>query len=246
MKFSVIHPYFENVATLPKHVEEWAKLSSADVEVIIVDDHSANDKKPDTALLSKLDLHVRVYRVRSDILWNVTGARNLGAHMAKNPQLIMADFDFVVNPVLMSKLQSLDYSDRKNVYWPMTRKPDTNKTQNRFSSPHCNSFVINKDTFWEMGGYDEDFAGGWGYEDSHFHDTLGPRHGIKNVTLGTDGYLIWLDRAADHPGTIAVGRLNHDRNELLNIYKRKHPEDYRSKYIFRFKHELVYEHLPKS
>jgi hypothetical protein len=241
VKFSIIHPYFENTVTLPYHVSEWSRIPADQAEVIIVDDHSEVGKGPNIELLKSLKLPVRVFRVRSDILWNVTGARNIGAKHATNEKLILADFDYVVGAELIQHLQTLDYSDWNVVYWPMTRKPDTLKTLNRFHEAHCNSFVIDRLKFWEMGGYDEDFAGGWGFEDSHFHHTLGPRAGIRNVKLDVNAYFVWLDAGVHHPGTISVGRVNSDRNELLNLYKLKHPDDYRSKSVLRCNYELVYD-----
>lgn len=248
MKFSIIHPYFENKHTLPHHVKEWAKIPPDQAEVIIVDDHSDPSAAPDTKMFKELQLRVRVFRVSSNILWNVSGARNLGAHFSKNPQLILADFDYVVSEKLISHLQTLDYSDPKTVYWPLQRKVATKTkkdgrvmTTAKYIKPHCNSFVINRETFWSMGGYDEDFAGGWGFEDSHFHYVLGPRHGINNVTLDKNGYFIWMEAKEHHPGTLSVGRVNDDRNARLHWYKLTHPEYYRSKYILRFKRKLVYD-----
>lgn len=241
IKFSIVHPYFENNATLPLHVEQWSKIPKNQVELVIVDDHSGPNKGPDVSLLKDLQFPIKVFRVKNDILWNVTGARNLGAYYARGEQLIMSDFDLVVGAELISKLKTLDYTDNKVVYWPVMRKPDTEKTKNRFAKPHCNSFVINRDVFWRMGGYDEDFAGGWGYEDSHFHNILGKLFGLKNVILDNSGYFIWLDSAAHHPGTITIGRKGHKKNETLYYYKAKQTKDFRSDPTLRFEYELIYD-----
>jgi predicted glycosyltransferase involved in capsule biosynthesis len=241
MQFSIVQPYYNHTITWPLHVEQWKNLNPKQAEIVIVDDNSDEGKEPDITLLKDLDVSVRVFRILDDIPWNVTGARNLGAKYARNKHLILADFDYIVSRELIANLQTLDYSDQKVLYWPLQRKYAAKKKRYKFARPHCNSFIINREMFNTMGGYDEDFAGGWGFEDSHFHEVLGSRHGLQNVTLDHEGYFIWKEAAEHHPGTVKYGRLNSGRNHRLYKHKFVQPVHFRSPNILRFQYRLVYD-----
>jgi hypothetical protein len=127
-------------------------------------------------------LDIRIYRIKDNILWNTPGVKNLGFTVAESDWVIAADMDLRVTAENAHKMMELDYRDRMKVYWPM-RCRITGKDIERWMEPHCNSYIMNRQTFWDIGGYDEDFAGGWGKEDSHFHDVANLLLPLERVEL---------------------------------------------------------------
>jgi hypothetical protein len=60
---------------------------------------------------------------------------------------------------------------------------ETSKGYQKYGNPHCNSFLMCKETFWKAGGYDEDFSGCWGNQDSMFHKVSCAPLGLTRVVL---------------------------------------------------------------
>jgi len=178
LKLSLIHPFYNHNYALPAHIGNWMEWDpqyKQSVEIIIVDDGSPEPL--DVSLLKGLDLNIKVFKVKQDILWNVTGARNLGITQASAPWLAMLDFDMsLLNRSLKDFLKLT--VDNNKTYWPFLWLPTKNQPH-RTRYPHCNSFFINRETMIKCGMYDEDFAGEWGWEDIFIHDFIFPSNGIK-------------------------------------------------------------------
>jgi hypothetical protein len=241
MIYSVIHPFYNHNETLKLHLPYWLRYFKGETEIILVDDCSPNGL--DTTHLDKLSCRVTVARVQKDIPWNVTGARNLGASLAIGKYLIMSDFDCCVHPglikTLRTRVQTMKY---REVLWPLLlmQEPTRRTKDGKLRQPHCNSFVMEKQFFNDIGGYDEDFAGGWGYEDSYFHQYQAAYHGATNTVMDAPGYFRYF-RGHNH-GEYARGRLN----EQVNVTKFKDKisrEDYKKPNgpTLRFNWDIVYK-----
>jgi hypothetical protein len=130
------------------------------LEFIVIDDHSDQPIQVDRG-----PLNLRQFRVDSDIDWNMPGCRNLGAIQACSPWLLYFDVDNVAPGDQLEKLvlglQGLDPT-RLCVF---RRVHDGREVE-----PHINSFLISRKGFFRAGGYDEDFAGHYGYEDVLFRN----------------------------------------------------------------------------
>jgi len=139
---TVLYTYFGQRERIQGILEQGLKT-------VIVDDCS---KEP----LGPLD-GVKVVRVTDDIKWNQPGARNLGFHIS-NGWILCADIDHLVTKENMEQLEKTELK-RGCVYY--LGREDTNSV---------NIYVIHKDDFEKIGGYDEDFCGNYGYDDIHFYN----------------------------------------------------------------------------
>lgn len=163
---SLVMPYYMNPGMLERHYQEWALWSPAFIartEFIIVDDGSPQPAimvpRPDW--LTSLS----IYRVLEDRPWHQHGARNLGAHQARGQWLLLTDMDHILTADAARKLfELLPELDTDCIYMMHRVEADTGlpTAQYGVTKPHPNSFVVTRDTFWRIGGYDEDYCGIYG------------------------------------------------------------------------------------
>jgi hypothetical protein len=139
---TVLYTYFGQRERIPGILEQGLKT-------VIVDDCS---KEP----LGPLE-GIKVVRVTDDIKWNQPGARNLGFHISDG-WILCADIDHLVTKENMEQLENTNLK-RGCIYY--LGREDTNSV---------NIYVIHKDDFEKIGGYDEDFCGNYGYDDIHFYN----------------------------------------------------------------------------
>jgi len=232
MKISVIHPFYKHNFALEKHIQNWNSWEDKykkSTEIIIVDDGSP--ESIDLNLFKKANgLDIKVYRILKDIMWNVTGARNLGITQSTGDWLFPLDFDMSVLNITLDGIYR-ENLDSNTTYWPRLWFPSKNKPH-RMRRPHCNSFFIERETMFNSGLYDEDFAGRWGYEDIFFHDiSLG---GVKRKVIDY-GYLRWYKNFAC-PHVVKNPRDLTDDNYKKFCNKKKHYEKgwYKNGPILRF------------
>jgi hypothetical protein len=139
---TVLYTYFGQKERIPGIIEQGLKT-------IIVDDCSKEPLGPING--------VEVLRIIDDIKWNQPGARNLGFHIADG-WVLCADIDHLVTKDNIEDLMKLDLQ-RGIVYY--IGREDTHSV---------NVYLIHKDDFEKVGGYDEDFSGNYGYDDIHFYE----------------------------------------------------------------------------
>ena len=140
---NIIYTYFgqkERIAGILKEKHPKAR-------VVIVDDCS---KKP----LGKIE-GLDIYRVTDDIKWNQPGARNLGFQESEG-WIVCADIDHLVTKENVDKLLKMK-KEKGTMYYLGREDTDSH-----------NIFLIHKDDFEKVGGYDEDFCGNYGYDDILF------------------------------------------------------------------------------
>lgn len=216
MKFSYFAPYYNQHRCLPVHTEFWRNWTAEqkrNTEIVLIDDCSTTPL--DTSLLKGLGLDIKVYRVTEDLLWNVSGVKNLGFKVSKYDWVITSDFDNIVTTDTLYGLQELDYSNVHTMYWPYLNYPSI-KRPNRIREPHVNSYVMNKQFYWITGGYSEAFTGKHGYEDSFFHNVILPPHYPIKVEL-RDVWFRWIrdpyiGRSRDKEDILTT---RSENNELL-------------------------------
>lgn len=175
-------PYYMNPGMLALQYGQWASWSDklkAQVSVIIVDDGSP---EPAVYVPRPEGLpHLSIYRVLKDMPWHQHGARNLGADRApKEGWLLLTDMDHVLNEVNASKLiKRFAKLDMNKAYMLGRVEANTGKvtTKDGVPKPHPNSFVMTRDTYWEIGGYDEDYCGIYG-TDSMYRERVLRRAGM--------------------------------------------------------------------
>ena len=212
----VLH-YYNNRRSVDRNIKNFLKLSPAHhsaLEIVLVDDCSADEERVDyEQLLSQSEsgaLDLTVYRIAEDIPWNQTGARNLGCFQAKTDWLFCTDIDHVMfEDDIVRLIQYLCSGlDINSLYRVQRRSIQTRESQ----APHANTFLVHRDSFMAVGGYDEDFAGGAGHSDKYFFH-LWHKAGKKIAHL--DDVYVYVDVDAR---TRKLSR-NPDRNRQL--YEKK-------------------------
>lgn len=190
---ALVMPYYDNAGMLAFHYGEWTCLPEsikARVEIVIVDDGSpvpaADVPRPDG--LPPL----RIFRVLEDRPWHQHAARNIGAHEASAPVLVLTDIDHAL--VLETWLAVLGIQDWTGIACTFRRLDAPNMRPKLHPKtgephPHPNSFAMARETFWSVGGYDEDLCGIYG-TDGDFRGRLW--RAVREVHL--DAPLIRYDR----------------------------------------------------
>lgn len=191
-RLTLIMPYFENPSMLAIHYREWAENWPAEarqrISAVLVDDGSENAPAAAVARPSGLP-GLEIYRVTENRPWHQHAARNLGAHAAPEGWMLLTDMDHVLtadNAVAL--LKRLDKMDPEHIYTLHRIEADSGlPTLGRLNEPkpHPNSFVLTRDLYWRIGGYDEDFVGIYG-TDGLFKQrafAIGKRDHLKKVAL---------------------------------------------------------------
>jgi len=153
---TLVVPYYMNPDFFAQQVAGWRAWPCAlspYVEVIVVDDGSP---RPAVAPIQPLPVAFRLFRIAVDRRWNWLAARNIGAHHARAGWLLLTDMDHVVTlPTLMAAVYG--QHDPATIY-AFTRREHTGEP----IAPHSASFLLSRDLFWTIGGYDETLAGYYG------------------------------------------------------------------------------------
>lgn len=181
---SLVLPYYRNPGMLAHQYGVWAAYpaaAKAALEVVLVDDGSP---EPALAVPRQADLPLlRLFRVLEDRPWHQHGARNLGAHMAAGPWLLVTDIDHVVPAeTLTGLLAFLPQADPQTAYtFFRVDAPHRVPTRNERGElkPHVNTFLLTRAHYWAVGGYDEDYVG-YG-TDSYFRRRLRAAGRIRHL-----------------------------------------------------------------
>lgn len=151
-------PYYDNEAMLICHIATWQSYPKHIRDImrfIIVDDGSPN--KPAKEAIGKTDLNLKLFRVDLDIPWNQHGARNLGMKHVDTNWAFMTDMDAVLTTDNLQKLLELDKDPNKTYTVERLKMPD--KETYKY---HPNTFLMTKETFWKVNGYDTNYCGTYG------------------------------------------------------------------------------------
>lgn len=214
-RISLVMPYYRNASMLAHHYEYMAALPLVvkdQLEVLIVDDGSPKHPASEVPRPQGLP-ELRIYRVTKDIPWNQHGARNLGAWEAKYKWLFMTDIDHVPHELLWLAMikaplhPSLVYTfDRREPDGELTRKSSGEP------KPHVNTFLVTREAYWAVGGYDEDYCGMYG-TDGLFRSRLYAKYSkthVPNVHVTRYGRE-HIEDASTHEGWKAEDGTKYER-----------------------------------
>lgn len=182
---TIAMPYYEAPQMLIEQLRWWEDYATEKmpVSIVIVDDGSPKNPAQHTLIMEKIPpgLSLEVYRVKENIPWNHAGARNLAMHVVKTKWILLTDIDHLLLPWSVKKLlqQQLDPS---MVYQP-PRYDRVDGIPMRFKR-HIDSYIITKDLFWEVGGYDETLAGYWNGAFEPFRKALKREVEIREIESG--------------------------------------------------------------
>jgi glycosyltransferase involved in cell wall biosynthesis len=169
MLISIVANYYNNPDGVQLFLEgyrkAWEKAPGL-LELILVDDHSKEVIGEDIFVAVP---NLRVYRIDKDIPWNQGGARNIGALEARNRVILFMDIDHQLETEeirgLLEDASGLELGERIT---PPRRRKSRGDEVGEELKPNINCFIINRQDFFMIGGYDEIFSGHYGQEDKFF------------------------------------------------------------------------------
>lgn len=168
--FTLILPYYENPRFLAEQVQgwwSWPESIRPYVSLILVDDGS-----PDPARRPTLPFPVRLFRIAVDVRWNWLAARNIGAHHADPGWLVLTDMDHVLPKQTAEAI--IWGAHNPALVYAFSRVEHTGAPIH----PHSASFLMTKEKFWDIGGYDEALSGFYG-SDGDYRRRLAQRAQIQ-------------------------------------------------------------------
>jgi hypothetical protein len=172
---TLVYPYYDQPLMLERQIAAWTALASLDVRVVVVDDCSTKFPAVDILKGRFKDAFLDLYRVDENIPWNVSGARNLGCTRYPGWTFV-SDLDHLLYPEDAARLFA-DLESTKNRHPSFSQFPGlrfafqpalVSLPYNRPLTPVSSTLLFHSVTFHELGGYDEDYAGGYCYEDVDF------------------------------------------------------------------------------
>lgn len=178
---AIIYPYYTNVDLLMMQLDVWSGYTphvKRGLTIILVDDCSPSESSA-MSVINRwqhernrlVDWNMRLLCIEQDFLWNTAGARNLGAYYVKqlnqHAVIVMSLMDvFTPNSTMCNLIKLIvhgHFLDQKRVcMFSRFVVPGLVSV-----TPHPSSlFVCHVETFWSVGGFDEDFTGGYGHDDT--------------------------------------------------------------------------------
>jgi hypothetical protein len=162
IRMTMVYSYYDNPHMLQEQIFNWMQYDEKmrnEVEFIITDDCSSIHPISEVFPFPK-ELHCRVFRITKKVPWNWLACRNIGAYYAAGKWILLTDMDHTLQPQhaakLMSKIKAPMYS---NYVYLFERIDAPNNTPFK---PHNDSFLMTKDLYWKIGGYDEELSGNYG------------------------------------------------------------------------------------
>lgn len=134
-------------------------------ELILVDDCS-----PMPVEVQEQGIDTTLLRVDTDIPWNQPGARNLGFLVAAAPKILGTDADMRFTPEVIKRMIKTPADDKVRHCYCYKRCSNIPEEKGSYNLP--NIFLISRKTWLSAQGYDEDFAGSYGYDDIALLDKI--------------------------------------------------------------------------
>jgi len=220
---TLIVPYYNQPNTLARRLEHWEHLclDMPNIHLLLVDDGSRgmeainviNETQPNLSNLS-------LYRIKEDIEWNDMGAKNLGFKQCETRWVLSTDLDHTLPLESWSMLTS--ESLNPNRHYTIDRYNHNSMSMNT----HWATFVVTVDSFWEAGGFDEDFIGFRG-GDTEFRGLLERTCPSKHLD---DVWCVCEEDVGD--ATVPFRQIQEDRKKRMELNRHKaeinevYPEDW--------------------
>lgn len=179
MRLSLIVSVLDSHEVVRRQLLHFGRILQPDCELILIDDGS------ECPLQTVCDAVVKPYAFRLHATkdtrpWTQPRGRNIGAALARAPKLLFFDIDHIVTDDVIQ--HGLTYEGDK-MHWqrrPALLDEHGNLVTDReilvqhgmiddSPSVHGNSFVIRRELFELLGGYDERFCGKYGGDDIDFN-----------------------------------------------------------------------------
>ena len=216
MRQTHVYPFYNDQHRLYVLEAAWTRYSrrvQKEVDILVIDDHSATPIKPMGAGCKRF---LKVCRIKEDIQNNIPGAYNLGFHLAETDWVLYTASDHVFQPEMMERLCERQLMPDESYIFSKERIT-TNKLAKRRTRPHTSTRLMEKRVWKKMGGFDEDFAGPerYGYFEQMFQDRV--REITTEVLMGD---VVQTDYCHDVLGGAArYGKKWLRENRILRAHK---------------------------
>jgi Glycosyl transferase family 2 len=162
--------YYSQPLILARQISEWEQYP-AGLRIFLVDDGSPVPALPVVAEQASdaLKSRLRLYRVQVDKAWHREGARNLSALKAETDWICMIDIDHVLPAAAAARL--MEFEPNPNFWYRFTRYRQGKADETRMKDlipreqefgpvkEHIDSYLLPREMYWSVGGYDLDFIG---------------------------------------------------------------------------------------
>ena len=177
MKLSVIISAYNNHPLTVVHVRECANSIHIPNEIIVVNDAGTPDLRDKLLKLkkeSKIVSRLIYARINEEIAWNYTGARNLGFWLSTGDYISIEDNDHIPHKDFykeaVEKLETNPNVGKVKTYkrWVVNIEDVLSKPIDEWKVissrvPHQDVAIIRRDVYLKVKGYDERFAGAYGW-----------------------------------------------------------------------------------
>lgn len=173
---TIILPYYNQPQILTRQLANWSLYDSTTRDLfrlMIVDDGSQEQPAAHHIQTGvwRYQEGVSLYRIREDIPWNRSEARNIGAKEARTPWILQTDIDHMLTPDNAQWLAAGRHQLDRNRWYRFRRfrRGAADHTRNKDAiprdhvygeiKPHIDSYLCTPEAYWDAGGYNEDFSG---------------------------------------------------------------------------------------
>jgi len=182
VELTIVIAVLESYEAVYRQCQYWANMPvPLDVEIIIMDDGSP---KPLSAIVETFAsaCNVRVIGTGDTRPWSQPCARNAGAKCAKADYILFTDIDHIISveALVTARMFSGDMMKFPREFAVIDEKGNLTQdlcTLKKYglrrkikTGPHFNTFVIKKELFEALNGYDESYCGKYGGDDTDFAD----------------------------------------------------------------------------
>lgn len=223
---TLVYAYYLNKGMLDEHYRHWRTLPQEiknHLRAIVVDDGSPhNPAMPPT---EPLGFPVSVFRILVDIPWNQDACRNLAMMHCDTQWALLTDMDHLVPVQTLEWVINAELDPACVYRFSRVSMPDLSPYK-----PHPNSFLMTRELYDRIGGYEERFGGYYG-TDGHFLRAI-----QANASLvQTKAPLIRYPREVIHDASTTTLRRKNPNDKLKidtirrQISRMENPEDRRPK-----------------
>jgi hypothetical protein len=179
VRLSLVVNVLESYEVVRRQLLHLGQLLTPECELILVDDGSSPSLQETCDSVPK-PFAFRLHCTRDRRPWTQPRARNIGAGLAAAPKLLFFDIDHILTGDLIALC--LGYPGDK-LHW--VRRPAVldergllvtdrevlvaHGLTDQGEGVHANSFLIRREVFDRLGGYDERFCGRYGGDDIDFN-----------------------------------------------------------------------------
>lgn len=179
MRLSLIVSVLESHEVVRRQLLQLGGALTPECELILIDDGSELSLQAVCDSVTK-PYALRLHRTNDRRPWTQPRGRNIGAALARAPKLLFFDIDHIVSAEVVH--EALNFGGDK-LHWerqPAILDELGNIRTDRETlvehgmtddapSVHGNSFMIRRELFELLGGYDERFCGRYGGDDNDFN-----------------------------------------------------------------------------